>query len=71
MIRMIPMFVSGALCNLVVALIVGRVSGAILLGVGCAATGGACLLFALIIPEASYWAFGFPAAALVVFGADL
>lgn len=65
------MFISGALCNLVVALVVTRLSGAILLGVGCAATGSACLMFALIKPEVTYWAFGFPAAALVVFGADL
>ena len=34
-------------------------------------TGLAGLLFALIIPSAPYWAFGFPAAIVVVFGADL
>lgn len=40
-------------------------------GIGCAATGAACLLFANIVPRVTYWAFGFPAAILVVFGADL
>lgn len=89
MLRFIPMFISGATCNFVVAMVVGRISGSILLGeepcpltfpspltwsalgVGCAATGAACLLFANIVPHATYWAFGFPAATLVVFGADL
>lgn len=33
-------------------------------------TGVANLLFAVINPEATYWAFGFPAAILSVFGAD-
>ncbi|KAG8949635.1 hypothetical protein FRC04_008381 [Tulasnella sp. 424] len=70
MLRFIPMFVSGATCNFVVAMVVGRISGSILLGIGCAATGAACLLFANIVPHATYWAFGFPAATLVVFGAD-
>ncbi|KAG8933067.1 hypothetical protein FRC03_001175 [Tulasnella sp. 419] len=70
MVRFIPMFVSGSLCNVVVALVVGRISGAILLGIGCVATASAGILFALIVPEASFWAFGFPAATLVVFGAD-
>lgn len=37
---------------------------------GTMATGAGCLLFALINPSASYWAFGFPAAVLTVFGAD-
>ncbi|KAG8957580.1 hypothetical protein FRC00_003783 [Tulasnella sp. 408] len=53
MLRFIPMFISGATCNFVVAMVVGRISGSILL-----------------VPHATYWAFGFPAATLVVFGAD-
>lgn len=32
MLRFIPMFVSGAVCNFIVALVVGRISGSILLG---------------------------------------
>ena len=37
---------------------------------GTAVTSISCLLFAEINPSAVYWAFGFPAAVLSVFGAD-
>ena len=37
---------------------------------GTTLTGTASLLFALINPSSSYWAFGFPAAVVGVFGAD-
>ncbi|EUC64803.1 MFS general substrate transporter [Rhizoctonia solani AG-3 Rhs1AP] len=69
-VRVLPMTVSGLLCNLVVALVVGRISGTALIAFGCFFTALASLLFAVIIPSASYWAFGFPAATVVVFGAD-
>ncbi|EUC55277.1 MFS general substrate transporter, partial [Rhizoctonia solani AG-3 Rhs1AP] len=69
-VRLLPMSVSGLLCNLVIALFIGRMSGSILIGVGCFFTSLAALLFAVIIPSKTYWAFGFPAAAVVVFGAD-
>ncbi|KAG8681887.1 hypothetical protein FRC09_017164 [Ceratobasidium sp. 395] len=69
-VRLLPMAVSGFLCNLVIALIVGRVSGTFLIAFGCFFTSLACLLFAVIIPSATYWAFGFPSAVVVVFGAD-
>ncbi|KAF8737164.1 transporter, partial [Rhizoctonia solani] len=69
-IRLLPMSVSGLLCNLVIALFIGRISGTILIAVGCFFTGLAALLFAVIQPSLTYWAFGFPAAAVVVFGAD-
>ncbi|KAG8768757.1 hypothetical protein FRC12_005390, partial [Ceratobasidium sp. 428] len=69
-VRLIPMAVSGLLCNLVVALVVGRISGTALIAFGCFFTSLASLLFAVIVPNATYWAFGFPAAAIVVFGAD-
>jgi len=69
-VRLIPMAVSGLLCNLIVALFVGRVSGTALITFGCFFTAMASLLFAVIVPSATYWAFGFPAAAIVVFGAD-
>ncbi|GAB1526530.1 hypothetical protein RhiTH_009697 [Rhizoctonia solani] len=69
-IRLLPMSVSGLLCNLVIALFIGRISGTILIAVGCFFTGLAALLFAVIKPSLTYWAFGFPAAAVVVFGAD-
>lgn len=39
--------------------------------IGCTFTSLAPLLFALIKPEMTYWAFGFPAATFSVFGADL
>jgi hypothetical protein len=38
--------------------------------IGTGATAGACLLFALINPRASYWAFAFPASVISVMGAD-
>ena len=38
--------------------------------IGTLLTGVACLLFAVINPALPYWAFGFPAAILCVFGAD-
>ncbi|KAG8753279.1 hypothetical protein FRC12_011601 [Ceratobasidium sp. 428] len=69
-VRLLPMAVSGFLCNLVIALIIGRVSGTFLIAFGCFFTSLACLLFAVIIPSATYWAFGFPSAVVVVFGAD-
>ena len=38
--------------------------------IGTLLTGASNLLFALINPAAPYWAFGFPAAIVTVFGAD-
>ncbi|CAE6463217.1 unnamed protein product [Rhizoctonia solani] len=69
-IRLLPMPVSGLLCNLVIALFIGRMSGSVLIGIGCFFTSLAALFFAVIIPSKTYWAFGFPAATVVVFGAD-
>lgn len=37
---------------------------------GTLGTSLACLLFAIINPNAPYWAYGFPSAAITVFGAD-
>ncbi|ESK91311.1 efflux transporter [Moniliophthora roreri MCA 2997] len=70
MVRIVPMFVTGVLCNIFVALVVGYVPLVYLMGLGTAITSTASLLFALINPKAPYWAFGFPAAILSVFGAD-
>ncbi|KAJ7452827.1 putative efflux transporter [Mycena latifolia] len=64
------MFVTGIICNVVVALIVGRVPTLWLLASGTLTTTLAPLLFALIVPAAPYWAFGFPAAVCSVVGAD-
>ncbi|KAI0656359.1 efflux transporter [Cubamyces menziesii] len=70
MVRMLPMCVTGVLCNLVVALVVGRLPVVYLIVIGTLFTGVANLLFAVIDPAAPYWAFGFPAAIVSVFGAD-
>ncbi|RPD69738.1 efflux transporter [Lentinus tigrinus ALCF2SS1-7] len=70
MVRLLPMFVTGVLCNVVVALVVGHVPLVLLIIIGTIGTGLASLLFAVIVPSAPYWAFGFPAAILCVFGAD-
>ncbi|KAJ6489858.1 efflux transporter [Mycena sanguinolenta] len=69
-VRLTPMFVTGLICNVVVALLVGRVPTLWLLATGTLTTTIAPLLFALIIPSAPYWAFGFPAAICSVVGAD-
>ncbi|KAG1852786.1 major facilitator superfamily domain-containing protein [Suillus subalutaceus] len=67
MLRFIPLFVVGCLCNvrwqIAFALTCRPVSGTLL-------TASAAILFALIDPTATYWAFGFPATVIVVFGAD-
>lgn len=96
MIRLLPMFVTGLICNVLVAALVGHVPIIYLIGTispyltmtamctplitiistssppgtGTALTSIASLLFALIDPNAVYWAFGFPAAVLSVIGAD-
>ncbi|KAG6837022.1 hypothetical protein H0H93_016229 [Arthromyces matolae] len=77
-VRVLPMFVSGILCNVFVAAVVGRVpivyllvlTTRIRLAAGTMGTSIACLLMAVIEPDVTYWAFGFPAAVLTVFGAD-
>ncbi|KAJ7506829.1 MFS general substrate transporter [Mycena galericulata] len=68
--RMLPMTVAGGLCNVFIVLVVGRVDLLFLIVSGTFFTGLASLLFAVIHPSATYWAFGFPAAVVSVFGAD-
>nr|GAT55166.1 predicted protein [Mycena chlorophos] len=68
--RLSPMFVTGIICNVVVALVVGRIGTGWLLTAGTLSTAIAALLFALIRPSAPYWAFGFPAAITAVVGVD-
>lgn len=85
-----PMFVTGLICNVIVAIFIGKVPLVILMGMSCTAhtrrgvtndlpvplvigtlfTAIANLLFAVIDVRATYWAFGFPAAIVSVFGAD-
>ncbi|KAL0065020.1 hypothetical protein AAF712_008013 [Marasmius tenuissimus] len=69
-IRLIPGFISGVLCNVIVALVIGRLPLVILMAVGTVGTSVACLLFAVIDVDATYWAFGFPGAILAVLGSD-
>ncbi|KZP27583.1 MFS general substrate transporter [Athelia psychrophila] len=70
MVRLLPMTIMGLLLNFVIGFAVERVDVLWLLVAGTTFTGSACLLFALIQPQASYWAFGFPAAILSVWGSD-
>ncbi|KIJ11533.1 the Drug:H+ antiporter-2 family [Paxillus involutus ATCC 200175] len=70
MVRFIPMFVMGCLCNFFVAMVVSRLPLVVFVVSGTLITASACVLFALINPAATYWAFGFPSTILVVFGAD-
>ncbi|THU93553.1 putative efflux transporter [Dendrothele bispora CBS 962.96] len=68
--RLSPMFVTGVICNVIVAIFANRVPMVILVVIGTSLTSTAALLFALINPNVTYWAFGFPAAIISVFGAD-
>ncbi|KAK7444033.1 hypothetical protein VKT23_015430 [Stygiomarasmius scandens] len=68
--RLLPMFVTGIICNVIVANFVGRVPFVVLIAAGTAFTGTASLFFAIINPDAPYWDFGFPSAIFSVFGAD-
>ncbi|KAG2114841.1 major facilitator superfamily domain-containing protein [Suillus clintonianus] len=70
MIRFIPLFVVGCLCNVFVAMFVGKLPLVVFAVSGTLVTALAAILFALIDPSATYWAFGFPSTVLVVFGAD-
>ncbi|KAJ7704979.1 major facilitator superfamily domain-containing protein [Mycena rosella] len=68
--RLLPMTITGGLCNIFVVLVVSRLDLVFLIVSGAFFTGLASLLFALIHPSAPFWAFGFPAAVVSVFGAD-
>ncbi|KII89636.1 hypothetical protein PLICRDRAFT_39748 [Plicaturopsis crispa FD-325 SS-3] len=70
MLRMVPMMITGVICNVVVALFVGHVPLVYLMVSGTLLTSTAAILFAVIDPSKPYWTFGFPAAVLSVFGAD-
>ncbi|KAJ8519130.1 hypothetical protein ONZ45_g3885 [Pleurotus djamor] len=70
MVRVLPMFIAGILCNFLVAQVVGRVPIVYIVVLGASVTSTASLLFAVINPATTYWAFGFPAAVFSVWGAD-
>jgi hypothetical protein len=70
MLRLLPMFASGMVANALIALLIGRVDVMYIVATGTLMTGFGDVLFAVIDPQATYWAFGFPAACLIVLGAD-
>lgn len=70
MLRLLPMSPAGIAVNVVFMLIASRVTGQIIIMLGCIGTGLANLLFAVISTDTTFWAFGFPAAVLSVWGSD-
>ncbi|KAH9072349.1 efflux transporter [Lactarius deliciosus] len=70
MLRLLPTFASGIVANILIALTIGRLDVMYIVATGTLLTGCADALFAVIDPSAPYWAFGFPAACLIVLGAD-
>ncbi|KAG1822122.1 major facilitator superfamily domain-containing protein [Suillus variegatus] len=70
MIRFIPMFIVGCLCNFFVAMVVSKLPWLSFAVSGSLLTATATILFALIDPTVTYWAFCFPSTVLIVFGAD-
>ncbi|KAK3379250.1 major facilitator superfamily domain-containing protein [Lasiosphaeria ovina] len=69
--RFIPTGVSGVLTAAVVSQLLSRVPTYVLLAVGTSCVSVSALLFAAPIPpDTIYWAYGFPAMVLSVFGAD-
>ncbi|KAJ7266396.1 MFS general substrate transporter [Mycena haematopus] len=69
-VRLLPMTVAGLSCNVVVAIVIGRIPFWALIAVGTCFTGIGALLFAIIHPASPYWAYGFPSPIVSVFGAD-
>ncbi|KAI0287841.1 efflux transporter [Russula brevipes] len=70
MLRILPMFFTGIVANVVIAVIIGHVDVVYIVALGTLLTGCANVYFAAIDPSAPYWALGFPSACLIVLGAD-
>jgi len=70
MVRMLPSFVTGIVCNVLVAVLVGRVRMVFLIIFGTLMTAFGNVFFSLVKDGQSYWSYGFPSAIIVVFGAD-
>ncbi|KAI0035354.1 efflux transporter [Vararia minispora EC-137] len=70
MVRVLPITFVGIAANVVIALIIGRVDVQYIVTTGTVLTGVAVLLFAIIDPSVTYWAYGFPSAMIIVLGAD-
>jgi len=70
MVRLLPMSVTGLALNFIVGIVVGWLPALYLLVTGTIATGVACLLFAIINVNTTYWAYSFPSTVLTVWGTD-
>lgn len=70
-VQLLPQAIGGILVNIVIALVLHRVSNRLLMGVSVAAYTGAGLLLSFMGKESSYWAFLFPSLLLSVIGADV
>jgi hypothetical protein len=68
--RMLPQFFVGIAAVVFIAHMIGRINVVYIVATGTLMTGCADLLFAVIEPRASFWAFCFPSACLVALGAD-
>ncbi|KAK3935976.1 aminotriazole resistance [Diplogelasinospora grovesii] len=68
---LLPTAVSGVIVNFIAGRLLHKVSNKLLMGVGAAAFTISFLLVAVQRSGASYWAFTFPALAIVVVGTDL
>ncbi|PPQ92095.1 hypothetical protein CVT25_008261 [Psilocybe cyanescens] len=68
--RLLPMFVFGIVYNSLVGLMAAHVSVVWPIAIGAGATALACVLFAIIKPGTTYWAYAFNATYLSVMGAD-
>ncbi|KAF9446080.1 MFS general substrate transporter [Macrolepiota fuliginosa MF-IS2] len=69
-VRLVPMFVVGLLCNAFMGIMASYLPMIVITTMGTLGTSVACLLFALIDTKETYWAFGFPATILSVLGVD-
>ncbi|GAO15900.1 hypothetical protein UVI_02051210 [Ustilaginoidea virens] len=68
---LIPSAVSGVIVNIIAGRLLHRVSNKLLMGIGAAAFTISFVLAAVQRSGASYWAFTFPALAIVVVGTDM
>ncbi|KAF9456825.1 major facilitator superfamily domain-containing protein [Collybia nuda] len=69
--RLLPLNICGTICTVVVALLVGRISAIYLIVAGTLGSAVGALLFAVIKPEVTYWAYAFPSITITVVGVDL
>jgi len=69
--RMLPLCFGGFAASIVIAFTIGRVSVMYLVAAGALTAACADVLFAVIVPKVTFWAFGFPAAFLAALGADI